>query len=188
MPTNWAPFDILAGPADVYVAATGTSFPTVSGSVSAWTALGKTEGGVTVRHTQNVEMLSSDQDTGPLKALRTEEGLEVQCNLVSLTLENYAKVMNSATVTAAAGPPATKEIPLYRDVNVGLFALLIRGRSPYGNFNSQYQIPVVCQTDEPEIEHVKDDKSILACTWTALVDPNAATTSDRFGKLIAQTS
>jgi hypothetical protein len=186
---NWAPYQILAGPADVYLAATGTAFPAVNASPGgSWTNIGRTEGGVNVQHSNTVQMITSDQNTGPIKALRTDEGLEVSFSLIELTLENYAKVLNGATVTAAAGPPAIKTIQLHQGYNVALFAMLVRSYSPYGAFNGQYQVPVVCQTDQPQVAYTKQDKAVLASTWTALEDLNASTDSERFGQLIAQTS
>jgi hypothetical protein len=187
--SNWSPFTILAGPADVYLAPTGTAFPAVNAAPGgSWTAIGKTEGGVTVRHTQTVNQITADQFTGPVKAIRTEEGLEVNFSLVDMTLENYALVMDGVTVTAAAGPPAIKSVPLHKEVSVDLRAILVRGRSPYGNFPAQYQVPVVYQSESPEVSFVKDDKSVLACVWTALEDLTAGADSERFGKLVAQTS
>lgn len=187
--SNWSPFQILAGPADVYVAATATAFPAVNAAPSgSWTLIGRTEGGVTVRHTQTVNPLTSDQYTGAVKAIRTEEGLEVEFAIVDLTLENYSLVMNSITVTSAAGPPATKTINLHKGVAVDLRAILIRGRSPYGNFPAQYQIPIAYQSESPEVAFVKDDKSVLACVWSVLEDLTAGTDAQRFGQLVAQTS
>lgn len=184
-----APFQIVAGPADVYIAPTGTAFPAVNAAPSgSWIALGQTEGGVTVRHTQDITQLTTDQHTGPVKAIRTAEGLEVAFGLAETTLENYKYAINNATVTTAAGPPAIKSIKLYRGVDVSLHSILVRGASAYGNFSSQYQIPVVYQAEEPEVAFVKDDKTVLSTSWIALEDPNAATTSDRFGSLIMQTA
>lgn len=188
--SNWAPFQILAGPADVYIAAAATAFPAVNAAASgSWTAIGRTEGGVTVRHTQTVNPISADQYTGPVKAIRTEEGLEIEFSVVDMTLENYSlAAMNSNTVTAAGGPPATKTINLHKGVAVDLKSILIRGRSPYGNFPAQYQVPVAYQSESPEVSFVKDDKSVLACVWTALEDLSAPSDAERFGKLVAQTS
>jgi hypothetical protein len=184
-----APFEIVAGPARVYLAATGTAFPAVNAAPSgSWTDMGMTEGGVTVRHTQNIEVITTDQYTAGVKGIRTEEGLEVEFALAELTLERYKWVMNNTSVTSAAGPPAIKEIALYRGVEVSRHAILVRGPSPYGNFSQQYQVPVVIQTDEPEVSFVKDDKSVLSCTFTALLDLSAAQDADRFGKLVAQTA
>ena len=184
-----APYQIIAGPADVYVAPVGTAFPAVNVTPSgAWVALGQTEGGVTVRHSQDLTFITTDQHTENVKAIRTAEGLQVEFSLAELTLENYIHVLNEVTVTSAAGPPATKTVKLFKGVDVAQKSLLVKGPSPYGNFYQQYQVPVVVADGEPEVQFVKDDKSVLACTWTALGDPNAATPADRFGSLVAQTA
>lgn len=184
-----APYEIIAGPARVYLAASGTAFPAINAVPGAgWTDMGMTEGGVTVRHTQSVEVISTDQYTAGVKGIRTEEGVEISFSFAELTLERYKWVMNNVAVTTVAGPPATKEIQLYRGVDVTRHAILVRGASAYGNFDSQYQVPVVIQTDEPEVAFVKDDKSVLAATFTALLDLAAATDAERFGKLVMQTA
>ena len=184
-----APFEIIAGPADVYIATVGTAFPVVNvAPAGGWTSLGQTEGGVTVRHTQSIELITTDQHTGAIKAIRPEEGLEVEFGLAELTLENFARALNNATVTSAAGPPATKTIKLKKGVDVSRHALLVRGPSPYGNWNMQWQLPVVIQQDEPEVSFVKDDKTVLATTWIALEDLTAGTDADRFGTLVAQSA
>lgn len=184
-----SPFEIIAGPARVYLAATGTAFPLVNATPGAgWTDMGMTEGGVTVRHTQNIEVLTTDQYTAGVKGIRTEEGVEVTFSLAETTLERYKWAMNNVTVNTTVGPPATKDIQLYRGVDVARHSCLVRGQSAYGNFNSQYQIPVVIQTDEPEVAFVKDDKTVLNCTFTALIDLTAAQDADRFGRLVMQTA
>lgn len=185
---NWAPFNILAGPADVYVAATATAFPKVNEAPSgSWTYVGMTDGGVSVKHSQTVNQITVDQRTGPVKALRTEENLEVGFSLVELTLENYSLVMNSNAITTQV-TPNTKTVFFHKGVHVDLRAMLIRGRSPYGNFPAQYQVPVTYQSDSPEVAFIKTDKSVLACTWNVLEDLSASTDEERFGKLVAQTS
>lgn len=185
-----SPFQILAGPARVYLAPTGTAFPAVNAAPGgSWTDMGMTEGGVTVRHTQNVEVITTDQYTAGVKGIRTEEGLEVEFSLAEMTLERYRYAMNMVTVTSAAGPPATKSIQLYRGVDVARHSLLVRGPgSAYGDFGMQYEVPVVIQTEEPEVAFVKDDKSVLNCVFTSLIDLAAATDADRFGYLRMQTA
>lgn len=186
--TNWAPFQILAGPADVYVGEPGATFPAIDEAPGvAWTSLGETEGGVTVRHTQSVELLTTDQHIAALKAIRSEEGLEIEFSLAELTLEHYAIAMGavSGVDTSEAGQ---RKIGLTRGVEPDLKSLLIRDRSPYENAFAQYEVPVVVQTDEPEVEHVKDDKSVLACTFTAMADLTASDPDELFGRLIAADS
>ena len=67
-------------------------------------------------------------------------------------------------------------------------ALLLRGTySPYGDgWNSQFEIPVVFQSGVPSPVFVKGVAAGLAFEYTALEDPNAATSADRFGKIVVQ--
>lgn len=182
------PYEIITGPADVWVAPIGEAFPVVDAAVAGnWFSLGKTEGGVQVTHDQAIELIYADQRTGPLKGIRTREGLMVETNFAEVTLERYAKALNDATVTSAAGPPATKTIKPYQGVDVTVFTLLVRGPSPYTDGNLQYQVPYVIQVESPEISFTKDDKSVLTVQWGALEDPDAALAEDRFGSIVALT-
>jgi len=191
--SNWAPFEILAGPADVYVGEFEATFPTLAETPKEeeFTYIGQTEGGVTVKHTQTITPLTSDQHTGHVKALRTEEGLEVSFSVVELTLENYSAVLNSTTITAEAAPGEgkypNKSLAFHQGIHVDLRTLLIRGRSPYGNWPAQYQVPIVYQNESPEVAFVKDDKSVLACVWMALEDTSAES-GEEFGTLVAATA
>lgn len=195
MPTdlsNWAPFEILAGPADVYVGALGATFPDLDEDPTEkeFTYIGQTEGGVTVRHTQTVTPLTSDQHTGNVKAVRTEEGLEIEFSIVELTLENYSIALNSTKVTSESGAevkPDRKKLAFHQGIHVDLRTLVVRGRSPYGNYPAQYQVPVAYQSESPEVSFVKDDKSVLACVWNALEDLEAEQ-GEQFGLLVAGTN
>lgn len=182
------PFEIISGPATVYIAATGTAMTAINVTPSGgWSSLGYTDGGVTVRKTQSVELLTVDQFTGPVKAIRSEEGLEIEFELAQCTLDNYLKVLNNVTVTTG-GSPVTKSGPMHLGFDVQRWALLIRGASPYGAWNLQWEVPVVVQTDEPEISLVKDDKATIKCTFTALEDLSAGSDDLRFGNVRAQSA
>ena len=187
-----SPFEIVAGPATVFIAAEGgASFPKIDEPmpISGWTDLGETEGGVTVRHTQSVELLYTDQSPGPKKAIRSEVGLEIEFALAELTLETYAKALNNATVTttAAAGTIAgSKSLKSFRGLDVARHMLLVRGPSPYLDGNAQFEVPFCVQLEDAELEYVRDDKTVLACNFTALEDPLAATADDKFGTYRAQ--
>lgn len=190
-----SPFEIIAGPAEAWVAAVGESFPDVDTADPTdgtnWIALGDTEGGVNSKHGQTIELIRTDQSTGPKKAIRTEEVLEITTQLAELTLENFAIALNDATVTevsAGAGQIGTKAIPLMQGLDVSQFALLVRGPSPYGDFDLQYQVPIVVQIAEPEPAFTRDDKAVLGVTFTALEDPDASSIGERFGKMLAQTA
>src|ERR1700757_3696259 len=95
------PYDIIAGPATVYIHTTaGTAAPAVNASAgtitgAGWAALGLTEGGVKVKHTQSITQLMADQRSGPVKAIRAQEGLEISFALAELTLANFGLALNN---------------------------------------------------------------------------------------------
>jgi len=186
-----APFEIIAGPARVYIAPVGTAFPKINQAPgAAWKDLGYTEGGINVQHNQSVELLRVDQLTGPVKAVRSEEELHVTFSLAQITLENYSHALNELTVTDVA-PTATeagyKWVPLYKGPDVKAVALLIRGPSPYGDgFNLQFEVPVAVQVGEPQISFVRGDKSVLEVDFVALEDATAPSEELKFGRLVAQ--
>ncbi len=193
---NVKPFEVIAGPAKVFFAATGTAFPDIDTPATlleaggTWKYFGLTEGGVKAAHPQTIVELRADQVTGPIKAVRSEEGQEITFALAELTLENYAAALNQAI----AGPTTSgdvKIVKLYRGGSqVETLALLVRGEhlSPYGDFNLQYEVPVVFQADPPETDYVKDNKAVLATSWHTIVDPDRSDDSESFGVLRAATA
>ena len=170
----------------MYFAQTGTAFPAVSLGTpgSAWVEVGYTEGGVKVASPQNVVELRADQVTGPIKAVRSEESLEISFSIASLTLENYALTMNRA-IGQGIGV-GNKNLAMYRGgFQVETLALLIRGNnlSPYGNTHLQFEVPNCFQADSPEVEFTKDNKATLSCSFHAIVDPDRADDDASFGYL-----
>ena len=140
-----------------------------------------------MRHTQSVELLMSDQDGAAIKAIRSEEGLEIEFALAELDLETYKYALNDATITTTAKSGSSagwKEIKLYRGDVVARHALLVRGPSPYMDAQLQYQVPIVVQTEEPEVSFTRDDKAVLNVQFSALYDLDDETAP--FGKLLAQ--
>lgn len=186
-----APFEIVAAPLTVYVAAVGTAFPSVDAAPNgSWTKLGTSgtknydEDGVTVTHSQTIETFTPAGGTGPRKAWRTEEGLLVGFNLVDLTPEQFAKVLNDAAVATVGGPPAVKEILLLQGLTVARFALVARGLSTVNDaLPAQYQVPICFQNAEPEPVYKKGEPAMLACEFMALEHDTLG-----FGKLIVQTA
>lgn len=197
MANNVTPYEIIAGPAKVYLAPVGTAFPAVDALEAAfnvaWIPLGHTDGGVKVMHGQTIVPLRTDQVTAPVKAVRSEEDLEISFSIVELTLENYATVLNQG-VAGVTDNGGNKEINLYRGGSgIETFALLARGDqlSPYGPYNLQYEVPSVYQSAPPEVEYTKDAKALLGCTFTAIAAGafvDGAEDSDIFGVLRAGTA
>lgn len=178
------PYEVLVGVGTLYIAAANTAAPAVNAAPSgSWRTLGETDGGVKVRKTQNIERFSSDQRTGPIKAVRTEEGLEVETNLHESTLENLADAMDSTVTTTApgSGTIGKKTVKLYKGAEVAEFALLFRGSSPYGNYPGQFYIPRGTMDDDIEMEFIKDGKTLIPMKFLALEKLDAATPQDRFG-------
>jgi hypothetical protein len=178
------PYEILVGVGTIYLAPAGTVMPALTVAPSApWTSCGETDGGVKVRKTQNIETFSSDQRTGKVKAVRTEEGVEVETNLHEGTLENLANVINGTVTDTApgAGQIGKRSLKLHAGAEVTEYALLFRGDSPYGDYPGQYYVPRGYMDDDVEMEFTKDGKTLIPVKFMALEDLDAATEADRFG-------
>lgn len=196
MANNSTPYEIIAAPFTVWYAPEGTAFPDVEiAPPNPWAKIGTsgdlnyTDEGVTIAHSQEMELFRSLGDAGSRKAFRTEEDLMIRLVMTDLTLENYAHALNSNSVTTvpAASNAGYKWVGLSRGFAVATVALLVRGPSPYGaNWTMQFEVPRAAQTGNPEPVMRKGEPAGLALEWTALVDPNALTEFERFGRILAQ--
>lgn len=175
---NVQPYEIVAGPAKVYVAAVGTPFPAIDSvygvdvdfGTATWKSLGHTDGGVQASHAQTIVPLRTDQVTAPVKMVRSEEDLEITFSLAELKIQNYATVLNQA-IAGATVDGNSKKINLYRGGSgVETFALLVRGDqlSPEGPYNLQYEVPNAYQGGAPQTAYTKDAKALLACAFMAI--------------------
>jgi len=186
---NSQPYEILTGVGTLYVAPVGTAFPLLTAVPGAsWTDLGETEGGVTVSLEQTTVRLRTDQRTGPVKAIRTEENLMIGTSLAESTLENLAK-LHGGTVTdtpPGVGTIGTREVPLHRGFGVDQWAILFRGTSAYGDYPAQYEVPRGYFDGPIALAHVKGDKAVMAAQFVALEDPYAAADGDKFGRLVME--
>lgn len=188
---NTEPYGVLTGVGEIYVAPLGTAFPAVDAVPGAlWRNLGYTQDGVTIKKTQKINQVMVDQETGPIKASRSEETLTIETTLADMTLSNLADYLGGAVTTTPAGSGVIgkKEIGLYAGADVKNFAILFRGKSAYGNYPSQYEIPVVYFDGDAEMKADKADNMKFKVTFVALVDPNAASDSEKFGKVVMQTA
>ena len=179
------PVDILVGVGRLYIAEAGTAKPALGSAPGvSWRELGETKDGVKIVKSQNIEAFSSDQRTGKVKAVRTEEGLTVETNLLENTLENYADVINSTVTTTdpGSGTIGTKSVKLHSGSIVDTYALLFRGESPYVvGAPGQFYVPIGYMDDDVEMEFIKDGETLIPVKYEALEDPDAATEDDRFG-------
>ena len=192
------PFEIIASPFTLYWAPTGTSFPDLNDTPpNPWLKVGTSgdrnysEDGVVVVHEQTIELFRALGSTGPVKASRTEELLLIRLTLWDMSLEQYRLALNNNTVSttaAGSGTAGIKDIDLYRNLDITMMALLLRGEvSPEGDvWKSQYQIPWCFQSGSPEPVFQKSEPMGLALEFTSLEDPDAGSAAVRFGKLIVQ--
>lgn len=199
MPDNSAPYEVVAGSAELWLAPVGESFPDVDETPSGnWAKVGTTgdlnyaEDGVSFEHSQSMEYWRALGSTGPRKAFRTEEDQVLKLTLVDISLEQYKHVLNENTVTttpAGVGTPGTKSIGLLRGTTVTQRALLLRFASAYGDgLTAQYQVPVAVEEGSPEVVFRKNEPVGLAIAFRALEDPDAGSASERFGTLVVQTA
>jgi len=189
------PYEIIGAPYTLWLAPIGTAFPLIDADPAVdWIKVGTngdrnySEDGVTVAHSQSFEQARPAGATGPVKAWRTEEDLMIRLSLWDLTLEQYATALNDATITttaAGSGTAGFKAIGLSQGQEVALYSMLVRGVSPYGNFNAQYQVPRCYQSGSPEPVFKKGDPAGLDLEFTALEDM-AASATERFGTLVSQ--
>lgn len=187
-----APFEVVSGPLTVWVAPVATAFPLVNANPSGtWFKLGTNgpdnfdENGVVATHNQTLNPWRSAASTLARKVFRSAEEILFDFTLVDLTVEQYAKIMNDATVNVTAGPPATKDFNLMLGPSVTTFAFLARGTSSaYGDtLPAQYQVPIVYQAASPKPSYKKDVPAGLDIQFAALKDQALGA-----GKYVAQTA
>lgn len=180
---------VIGGPEVVYRAAVGTTFPALGVTPGVgWTKLGVNgnksygEDGVTIRHPQTVNRIRPAGSTGPVKAARTDEDLEVEFTLWDLTLEAYSAALSQQAV---ADGGAERTMGLYRGFSIPESAWLIRGTSPYDDtLQAQWELPRGYTEGAPEIVLLKGQPAGLQFLIVALVDPDAAA-GEEFGVIRA---
>ncbi len=199
MENNGTPYEIIAAPFTVWWAPYGTAFPDLSADPAAvWKLIGlngdksQFETGVKIKHDQTLKKIFASGTSGPVKAVRAEEDLEVSFEIMDLTLEAYSQALNLNTVVptpASAGVAAQKALGHRQGIVVAELALLVRGASPYiANGKMQFELPRCYQSGKPTPALAKGKPAGLALAYTALEDLNAPTEDQRFGFLRAQTA
>ena len=181
-------YSILTGMGRLYIAPANTAAPTFGTVPSgAWRDLGDTQDGLDMDASQKVELVHTDQRTGPVKATRAEESLKFKVKLVEHTLENLGDVLGSAVTDTApgSGTIGTRKINLYRGGVVEEFAFIFLGFSPYMDADAAYYVPRG-YFDMDSIKFDKAKNAAIPITFEALEDLSASTAVERFGYLIAQ--
>lgn len=193
------PYEIIAGPVDVWLAPKGEPWPEVSSTPAGnWVKLGTSgsknysEEGVSVEHPQTQEDVRVLGSTGPVKSYRTEEGLFIGLTLLDLSLDHYRYALNSGTVSntaAGSGTAGISSLPIRRGSDITEYALVLKGgMSPEGDdWSMQYQVPRVVEAGEPEGVFTKGEPAGLAIRFKALED-DTQSAGNEFGSIVVQTA
>lgn len=140
------PFDQLVGTLTFYLAPASTAEPAVNTTPGgSWVELGCTEGDQVIAAEEgDLTKFYDNCHQGPVKAVRAQEDPQVRGRIVSLTLENIARLISdAANVTASGSSPAIKRLPVKKGFILTEYALLVKGGadSPYGNYPAQHYYP-----------------------------------------------
>lgn len=172
--------EILAGPLKVYLAPRGESFPVLGVEPAAnWELLGAsgdenyTDDGVSVALPQSIEEFIGAGSTMAIKAWRTEEAVEITVVVADVRAEVLQLALNDNDVTEATG---TREVSLYRGIDISEYALLAVGTSPYeddGDNAGQFQVPACYHSGEPDISYVKGEPASVSFTFRSLKPTDA---------------
>ena len=136
---------------------------------------------------QKIELTRTDQRTGAVKAVRSEESVKVKTKLAETTLENLADALGVTVDDTApgVGTIGTRKVNLYRGASVTEYALLFEGYSPYLNGPAYYYVPRGF-FDVDALKYDKAKNAPIGITFEALEDLSASTPEERFGYLIAK--
>ena len=193
-----SPYEILIAQFALYVGPVGEAYPAVEDAPAGnWVLVGTSggqnydESGVQITHDQSTNPIRVYGTTGPRKMVRVSEDLRIVVNLMDMTLEEYTRIISDvapADTVAGGGAAGFREIDLLRGLTPSEKALLLRAeQSPYGDgWNYQYEIPKAVNTSSPTVSYVKGDAPVLGLEYTAVEDPDAASDSERFGRIVVQ--
>ena len=188
-----APFEIVNGPVTLYTGMDGTPPPEISVPPPnpPWSVLGHSgarsysDDGVTItpeRSYENVMVLGS---TAPQKSFLSEQGFMFTVNLVDMTVETLARAMNGAAITevaAGVGSGGYRAFDLMIEDNASLIAVVIRGRSPYGDgMFAQHWVPRCQVVGVGEYSYTKAEGTMLEVEFSAMEHPTFG-----FGRYIGQ--
>lgn len=176
-----APYEVIVGPAEVYVAPVGEAFPDVDTAPGGnWDLVGTlgsenyAESGVLVRSPRNTNPINVLGSTVPRKHVITTTGLEIEFDVIDASAEQVtlgygvdpADIVDDA---AGVGTPGTRSFDIPTSPIPFQRAVLVRiDQSPYGEgLKSQLQIPAANQLGNAEGGFTKGDPFQIKHIWGA---------------------
>ena len=177
-----APYEIIVGPAEIYVAPVGEAFPDVDTAPAGnWDLVGTIgsenygEDGVVVRSPRNTNPINVLGSTVPRKHVITTTGLEIEFDVIDATAEMVTlgygvDPTDIIDTVAASGTPGTRTFEIPTSPIPFQRAVLVRiAQSPYGDgLYSQLQIPAANQLGNAEATFSKGDAFSIKHIWGAV--------------------
>jgi len=197
--SSQVPYARLVGTWKFWLAAVSTVEPAIDdATLTGWTEFGRTDGDQTFAFTGGLTALRDNQSTVPQKHIRPDGGLDVSGTVVSLTLENMARVLSKAAsdvITATSGAVNVKEMTFGRTYAPTQYSLLARGgaieptnsMSAYGIGPGQIWIPKGAFEGTPSMAFGRAATPGLAFMFHAEWDESQATGYE-VGNIIMQSS
>lgn len=170
-------FNLIQGPADLWIGSFGavtepaTSADFASVPTSGWTALGLTQGGVTLGLTKEYAALEADQLTLTPHSVVTSESVTLTTSMAEGTLENLVLAMNDGTVTTGGGVKSYEPLDSLAGRPTNYKAIMLKGPGPanpatgaaLGRF---VVIRKVLSTEGVSLAYSKTDQTVLEVTFT----------------------
>ena len=182
MAGNVTPGNLAMGPGDLYVAAFGAPEPLpqqINGTPasSAWTAVGGTQGGITLNTANTWKELDVDQIVETPARRLTKREHSIKTNLAEVTFANYVIAMSGGTISSDAAPlggGTAYDEYVDDDVNSGdepdYKAVLFDGWGSYsgtGGLRRRVILRKCINTDNVEIKADKDGQTVYAVTFNS---------------------
>jgi len=191
-----APFEVIAGAAEVYVAEVGTPFPEIDAAPGVgWTLVGTggserySEAGVRVSRALTQTDINALGTTTPIKNVITATGFTIEVDVMDATLEQLALAFGAdpdgiETTAAGAGVAGVKRFDIPTDPVPFQRAVLVRvNQSPYiEGGNLQFELFAANQIGNAAGAFTKGDAFQVTHIWSAVK------TAEGFVSVAAQTA
>jgi len=168
------PYQVIVGPADLYLGDYGATEPADTAvnstpAASAWDPLGSTQDGTTLNVEQSFYTVSVDQINDPVGSVPTSRAVKVQTNLAEATLENLQYALNDgATISSGSGYRSLEPEADGDEMHPTYKALLVHGYAPADADGTSRRrmivIRKVLNVDNVGVPYKKDGTTVVPVT------------------------
>jgi len=173
------PYNLVQGPADLYVAAFGTTEPLDSNATVAagppgglWIGVGGTDADVTMEVDVTIDDLKVDQIIDPVGGRPTDRSITIKTQLREVTLANFANAVNGMVTTTVSGSYSVQEpVGASNATQPSYSALIFDTWAPTlsTGLPARRRIIIRKVLSKPKIQLVsgKGKNAMYDCTWQA---------------------